>query len=630
MKKLKGTIMITVVIIISTLSLLILTITSAVVGSYKKSVDILEKRDTSYAAEAYGETFMYYINRVAELALNYAVNYYFTQEGTLKHDVPGQVSLLLSPDYEPGNIFMNYINKVISKNQAWDMIKTGIEILLKDQCYKFFSDAGSFIGLTVNAGGPIYINRVSLLENYIKVLLQGKVSSRLESIQVEDWKLNPSNVLPDGYTFYITSTESSTGESKVKRVLRIDCEISFDKNNFDSGNILSLNSPVANSIFDILNYALYTNGSFIANYNFAINGGNLFTGGNFTSHGGLQLNIENMVVKNNFHLGTTSNPLIFNDTITVRGITYIERNFERSGRTRKQLSLDMNKVFIGGNAYIKGKGEYIFKELFVKGNVELDGDVDQEANVAIENKALVAGDIIMTSYSQIVVKSGAELVCRNLYVMNSNNKIILENNSKLIVKSISNLSVVENRGGILSITNLDPSFDLPLVFKELENFKFLSAADLPPIVPDDPIVPQSIDSAVDLTVAPPKAFVVGENCNAGEIETELRNRFISYGISPVPKPLGLHVFARNNITVSVGTDIFNGQLIALGNTLNINSSSGNPFEGVKLEYSPPTLYLREELKNLTGYSAPNLFNSRLISSSKTQLVKIKRWNMVIK
>ncbi len=46
MKKLKGTIMITVVIIISTLSLLILTITSAVVGSYKKSVDILEKRDT--------------------------------------------------------------------------------------------------------------------------------------------------------------------------------------------------------------------------------------------------------------------------------------------------------------------------------------------------------------------------------------------------------------------------------------------------------------------------------------------------------------------------------------------------------------------------------------------------------
>jgi cytoskeletal protein CcmA (bactofilin family) len=471
MKKLKGTIMITVVIIISTLSLLILTITSAVVGSYKKSVDILEKRDTSYAAEAYGETFMYYINRVAELALNYEVNYYFTQEGTLKHDVPGQVSLLLSPDYEPGNIFMNYINKVISKNQAWDMIKTGIEILLKDQCYKFFSDAGSFIGLTVNAGGPIYINRVSLLENYIKVLLQGKVSSRLESIQVEDWKLNPSNVLPDGYTFYITSTESSTGESKVKRVLRIDCEISFDKNNFDSGNMLSLNSPVANSIFDILNYALYTNGSFIANYNFAINGGNLFTGGNFTSHGGLQLNIENMVVKNNFHLGTTSNPLIFNDTITVRGITYIERNFERSGRTRKQLSLDMNKVFIGGNAYIKGKGEYIFKELFVKGNVELDGDVDQEANVAIENKALVAGDIIMTSYSQIVVKSGAELVCRNLYVMNSNNKIILENNSKLIVKSISNLSVVENRGGILSITNLDPSFDLPLVFKELENFK---------------------------------------------------------------------------------------------------------------------------------------------------------------
>lgn len=83
-----------------------------------------------------------------------------------------------------------------------------------------------------------------------------------------------------------------------------------------------------------------------------------------------------MVVKNNFYLGIIFNFLIFNDIIIVRGIIYIERNFERSGRIRKQLSLDMNKVFIGGNVYIKGKGEYIFKELFVKGNVEFDGDVD--------------------------------------------------------------------------------------------------------------------------------------------------------------------------------------------------------------------------------------------------------------
>lgn len=80
------------------------------------------------------------------------------------------------------------------------------------------------------------------------------------------------------------------------------------------------------------------------------------------------------------------------------------------------------------------------------------------------------------------------MVCRNLYVMNSNNKIILENNLKLIVKSILNFLVVENRGGILSIINLDLFFDLLLVFKEFENFKFFLVVDLLLIVLDDLIV----------------------------------------------------------------------------------------------------------------------------------------------
>lgn len=69
--------MIIVVIIILMLSLLILIIIFVVVGFYKKSVDILEKRDISYVVEVYGEIFMYYINRVVELVLNYVVNYYF-------------------------------------------------------------------------------------------------------------------------------------------------------------------------------------------------------------------------------------------------------------------------------------------------------------------------------------------------------------------------------------------------------------------------------------------------------------------------------------------------------------------------------------------------------------------------
>lgn len=103
---------------------------------------------------------------------------------------------------------------------------------------------------------------------------------------MEDWKLNLLNVLFDGYIFYIMLIESLIGESKVKRVLRIDCEILFDKNNFDSGNMLLLNLFVVNSIFDILNYVFYINGSFIVNYNFVINGGNLFIGGNFILYGG--------------------------------------------------------------------------------------------------------------------------------------------------------------------------------------------------------------------------------------------------------------------------------------------------------------------------------------------------------
>lgn len=47
---------------------------------------------------------------------------------------------------------------------------------------------------------------------------------------------------------------------------------------------------------------------------------------------------------------------------------------------------------------------------------------------------------------------------------------------------------------------------------------------------------------MDFIVVLFKVFVVGENCNVGEIEIEFRNRFISYGILFVLKLLGFYVF----------------------------------------------------------------------------------------
>ncbi|WAM32316.1 hypothetical protein [Caldicellulosiruptor naganoensis] len=169
---------------------------------------------------------------------------------------------------------------------------------------------------------------------------------------------------------------------------------------------------------------------------------------------------------------------------------------------------------------------------------------------------------------------------------------------------------------------------LPQILNEIRNFSFPNSTSISSITPHDPVPPALIDSAADISKSPSQVVVIGENCNAGEIEVEVQNRFMS--VSPVPSPLQLHVFARNNITVSVGTRILNGQLIALGNTLNINSSGGSPFDGVKLIYGSPSSLIQNQVTDSTGYVPPVTMSSRRDSIQSGTLYRVVRRNIIVK
>lgn len=191
-------------------------------------------------------------------------------------------------------------------------------------------------------------------------------------------------------------------------------------------------------------------------------------------------------------------------------------------------------------------------------------------------------------------------------------------------------SRIVNSGGVINVVSSVPYPPLPQILNEIRNFSFPNSTSIPSITPHDPVPPASIDSAADISKSPPQVVVIGENCNAGEIEVEIQNRLASMGVSPVPSPLQLHVFARNNITISVGTRILNGQLIALGNTLNINSSGGSPFDGVTLIYGSPSSLIQNQVTNTTGYVPPATIYNQTNAIQNDTLYSVRRRNIIVR
>lgn len=412
--------------------------------------------------------------------------------------------------------------------------------------------------------------------------------------------------------------------------MRLDVEILATKPNGLESSVSSATTTAASSVFNLFDYALYTNGSFVANVNFTIIGGNIHTGGDIQSHGGLQTDINNLVVMGELSLGVNGNPQVREDNVKVNNVTYIRSNLRRTGVGDRNISLQMGITYVGGNAELYGRGRYEFDELYCDGNVIVKGSTANAVDVVIKKIGVIRGALRIQDQGTVTIKSGAVVYCDSIQFLNNPTTLVIENGATIVTRMPPDYSRIVNSGGVINVVSSVPYPPLPQILNEIRNFSFPNSTSIPSITPHDPVPPASIDSAADISKSPPQVVVIGENCNAGEIEVEIQNRLASMGVSPVPSPLQLHVFARNNITISVGTRILNGQLIALGNTLNINSSGGSPFDGVTLIYGSPSSLIQNQVTNTTGYVPPATIYNQTNAIQNDTLYSVRRRNIIVR
>lgn len=117
--------------------------------------------------------------------------------------------------------------------------------------------------------------------------------------------------------------------------------------------------------------------------------------------------------------------------------------------------------------------------------------------------------------------------------MNNPTTLVIENGATIVTRMPPDYSRIVNSGGVINVVSSVPYPPLPQILNEIRNFSFPNSTSIPSITPHDPVPPASIDSAADISKSPPQVVVIGENCNAGEIEVEIQNRLASMGVSPV-------------------------------------------------------------------------------------------------
>ncbi|ABP66688.1 hypothetical protein Csac_1074 [Caldicellulosiruptor saccharolyticus DSM 8903] len=632
---LSGSALIIVIIIIAILSTVLLGAMSAVLASLNQSTSIYQKSATGYGAESAAEEFLYYFNQLLEDAKNIAYGYYYKGDGTLKDISPGRVRWLLGDEsYEPGKILDDLRHGRISRDVAEDKVYEGMKAIIRDEVSRFMNDVGSDASIKVEfLSLPEFKKLSDLVELYIKPHYESLTGYELDDITVNAWSGTTSGSLPDGYTIYIDVSKKRAGTSsdkEIKRTLRLDVEILATKPNGLESSVSSATTTAASSIFNLFDYALYTNGSFVANVNFTIIGGNVHTGGDIQSHGGLQTDINNLVVMGELSLGVNGNPQVREDNVKVSNVTYIRSNLRRTGVGDRNISLQMGITYVGGNAELYGRGRYEFDELYCDGNVIVKGSTANAVDVVIKKIGVIRGALRIQDQGTVTIKSGAVVYCDSIQFLNNPTTLVIENGATIVTRMPPDYSRIVNSGGVINVVSSVPYPPLPQILNEIRNFSFPNSTSIPSITPHDPVPPASIDSAADISKSPPQVVVIGENCNAGEIEVEIQNRLASMGVSPVPSPLQLHVFARNNITISVGTRILNGQLIALGNTLNINSSGGSPFDGVTLIYGSPSSLIQNHVTNTTGYVPPATIYNQTNAIQNDTLYSVRRRNIIVR
>ncbi len=253
--------------------------------------------------------------------------------------------------YEPGKILDDLRHGRISRDVAEDKVYEGMKAIIRDEVSQFMNDVGSDASIKVEfLSLPEFKKLSDLVELYIKPHYESLTGYELDDITVNAWSGTTSGSLPDGYTIYIDVSKKRAGTSsvkKIKRTLRLDVEILATKPN---GLEISVSSATttASSIFNLFDYALYTNGSFVANVNFTILGGNVHTGCDIQSHGGLQTGINNLVVMGELSLGVNSNPQVCEDNVKVNNVTYIRSNLRRTGVGDRNINLQMGITYVGG------------------------------------------------------------------------------------------------------------------------------------------------------------------------------------------------------------------------------------------------------------------------------------------
>ncbi|SMR90557.1 hypothetical protein SAMN04515609_2628 [Caldicellulosiruptor bescii] len=634
-KKVNGSVLIVVIIIIAILSTVLLGTMSAVLASLNQSTSIYQKSATGYGAESAAEEFLYYFNQLLEAAKDIAYDYYYKADGTLENTSPGRVRLLLGDEsYEPGKILDDLRHGRITQDVAKDKVYKGMEAIIKDEVSRFMNDVGSDASVKVESLPLMEFKKISdLVQLWIKPHYEGLTGYKFDGITVNAWSGATGSSLPDGYTIYIDVSKTravTSSDKEVKRTLRLDFKIlSSSPNSLES--VISIGTTtLASSIFNLFDYALYTNGNFVANVNFTIIGGNVHTGGDLQSHGGLQTDINNIVVMGELSLGVNGNPQVREDNVKVNNVTYIRSNLRRTGVGDRNISLQMGITYVGGNAELYGRGRYEFDELYCDGDVIVKGSIANAVDVVIKKIGVIRGALRIQDQGTVTIKSGAVVYCDSIQFLNNPTTLVIENGATIVTRMPPDYSRIVNSGGIINVAPSIPYPPLPQIISDIRNFNFPNSTSIPSITPHDSVPPASIDSAADISKSPPQVVVIGENCDAGEIEVEVRNRLASMGVSPVPSPLQLHVFARNNITISVGTRILNGQLIALGNTLNINSSGGSPFDGVILIYGSPSSLIQNQVTNSTGYVPPVTISSRRDTIQSGTLYRVVRRSIVVK
>lgn len=293
-----------------------------------------------------------------------------------------------------------------------------MKAIIRDEVSRFMNDVGSDASIKVEfLSLPEFKKLSDLVELYIKPHYESLTGYELDDITVNAWSGTTSGSLPDGYTIYIDVSKKRAGTSsdkEIKRTLRLDVEILATKPNGLESSVSSATTTAASSIFNLFDYALYTNGSFVANVNFTIIGGNVHTGGDIQSHGGLQTDINNLVVMGELSLGVNGNPQVREDNVKVSNVTYIRSNLRRTGVGDRNISLQMGITYVGGNAELYGRGRYEFDELYCDGNVIVKGSTANAVDVVIKKIGVIRGALRIQDQGTVTIKSGAVVYCDSI------------------------------------------------------------------------------------------------------------------------------------------------------------------------------------------------------------------------